>query len=138
MATPRALVLTGYGINCDDETRFALELAGADATIIHINDLISHPHWLRKYNIRVIPGGFSYGDHTGSGKALAAKINNTLGAESFIENDSLVIGICNGFQVLVSLGLLPALSGAYGEPQVALVHNDSARYIDRWVDLSFT
>lgn len=133
------LVLTGYGINCDEETKFAFESAGAAADIVHINDLIDGRKKLSDYRILAFPGGFSYGDDTGSGNALANKIKNHLWSEleKFIEDDNLVIGICNGFQVLVNLGLLPALDG-YGKRQVALVHNDSARYMDRWVDLQFS
>lgn len=137
MAKPNALVLTGYGINCDEETKFAFEKTGARADLVHINDLIESPKRLDDYQIVAFPGGFSYGDDTGSGNALAWKIRNNLGIERFTEDDRLVIGICNGFQVLVNLGLLPALDGKYGHRQVALNHNDSARYSDRWVDLDF-
>ncbi len=137
---PRALVLTGYGINCDDETRFAFafEKVGAKANLVHINDLIETPGKLDDYQIIAFPGGFSYGDDTGSGNALAWKIRNNLGVERFTKDGRLVIGICNGFQVLVNLGLLPAINGQYGERQVALTHNDSARYLCRWVDLAFS
>lgn len=133
------LVLTGYGINCDEETKFAFEKAGANADIAHVNDLIDGRKRLSDYRILAFPGGFSYGDDTGSGNALANKIKNHLWSEleKFVEWDNLVIGICNGFQVLVNLGLLPALDG-YGKRQAALVHNDSARYLDRWVDLRFS
>jgi len=137
MASPKVLVLTGYGINCDEETKFAFEKAGARADLVHVNDLIETPNRLNDYQIMAFPGGFSYGDDTGSGNALAWKIRNNLGIERFTEDDKLVIGICNGFQVLVNLGLLPAINGQYGYRQVALNHNDSARYSDRWVDLEF-
>lgn len=138
MANPKALVLTGYGINCDEETKFAFEKAGAEADLVHINDLIESPKKLDNYQIVAFPGGFSYGDDTGSGNALAWKIRNNLGIEKFTEDNKLIIGICNGFQVLVNLGLLPAINGKYGQRQVALNHNDSARYLDRWVDLEFS
>jgi phosphoribosylformylglycinamidine synthase len=137
MATPKVLVLTGYGINCDEETKFAFEKAGAKADLVHINDLIETPKKSKGYQIVAFPGGFSYGDDTGSGNALAWKIKNNLGIEMFTEDNKLVIGICNGFQVLANLGILPALNGKYGQAQVALNHNDSAKYIDRWVDLDF-
>ncbi|HLC52975.1 MAG TPA: phosphoribosylformylglycinamidine synthase I [Candidatus Nanoarchaeia archaeon] len=139
MVTPHVLVLTGYGINCDEETKFAFEKAGARADIVHINDLIDGQRQLRDYQILAFPGGFSYGDDTGSGNALANRIRNHLWDEvqRFIDDDHLAIGICNGFQVMVNLGLLPALGRKYGERRVALVHNDSARYMDRWVDLQF-
>ena len=138
MATPRVLVLTGYGINCDEETSFAFQKAGSKADLVHINDLIQTPTLMDNYQIVAFPGGFSYGDDTGSGNALAWKIRNNLGIERFVEDDRLVIGICNGFQVLVNLGLLPALNNQYGARQVALTHNESARYLDRWVDLEFS
>jgi phosphoribosylformylglycinamidine synthase len=134
---PKALVLTGYGINCDEETKFAFDKAGAKAEIVHINDLIDKHRNLSDYKILAFPGGFSYGDDTGSGNALANKIRNNLWEElmRFVEDDHLVLGICNGFQVLVNLGLLPAFDKKYGERSVALVHNDTARYECRWVDI---
>jgi len=139
MAKPNVLVMTGYGINCDEETSFAFEKAGANSEIVHINDLIDGYKKLNDYQILVIPGGFSYGDDTGSGNALANKIKNNFWYEikDFVEKDHLSIGICNGFQVMVNLGLLPALDKKYGERNVALIHNNSVRYIDRWVDLQF-
>jgi phosphoribosylformylglycinamidine synthase len=141
---PKVLVLTGYGINCDEETKFALAFdkpafdnAGADVEIVHINDLIDKRKNLQDYKILVFPGGFSYGDDTGSGNALANKIRNNLWEElmKFVTSDKLVLGICNGFQVLVNLGLLPALDRQYDKRQVALNHNDTARYECRWVDI---
>ena len=135
--TPRTLILSGYGINCEDETARAFNRAGAQADIVHINDLIAQPTRLNDYQILAIPGGFSFGDDLGSGKAFAAKVNNHLQDKmrEFATDDKLIIGICNGFQILVALGLTPALDGKYGERQVALLHNESARYIDRWVDV---
>ncbi len=127
MPTPYVIVLSGYGLNCEDETKYAFELAGAKADVVHINDLVAEKKILRKYQILAIPGGFSYGDDTGSGKAYANKLKNHLKNEldEFIEKDRLVIGICNGFQILTNLGFLPG----------ALLPNTSARYINRWVDL---
>jgi len=134
---PNALVLTGYGINCDEETAFAFEKAGAKAKIVHVNDLIKKPKILNGFHIIAFPGGFSYGDDTGSGNALANKIRSNLWQDlmRFIDGEKLVIGICNGFQVITNLGLLPALGGKYGERTVALAHNNSARYECRWVSL---
>lgn len=139
MIKPNVLVLTGYGINCDEETKFAFEKAGARGELVHVNDLIDGHRKLTDYQILAFPGGFSYGDDTGAGNALANRVRNHLwdGVREFVESDKLVIGICNGFQVMVNLGLLPAIDGNYGDRQIALVHNDSARYIDRWVDLQF-
>lgn len=123
----KVIVLTGYGINCERETAHAFELAGAASTIVHLNDVISHPKTLEKYQIMAIPGGFSFGDDTGSGKAYANEMKNHILGEikKFIARDKLIIGICNGFQILTHLELLPG----------ALVHNQSATYSDRWVDL---
>ena len=139
MTKPNVLVLTGYGINCDEETKFAFDKAGANAELVHVNDLIDKTKKLGDYQILAFPGGFSYGDDTGAGNALSNKIKNNMFDElrNFVEKDNLAIGICNGFQVMANLGLLPALNKEYGNRQVALVHNDSARYNDRWVDLHF-
>jgi len=122
------LVLSGYGINCEEETAFAFRLAKAKVDIVHINDLIERKKRLNNYQILVFPGGFSYGDDTGAGKAFANRLKNHLADElnKFFNKDKLVIGICNGFQILTYLGV-------FG--QVALVHNDFPRYLVRWVDL---
>lgn len=124
---PKALIFSGYGLNCEEETKFAFELAGASVDIVHINDLIDGVKKIKNYDILAFPGGFSYGDDTGSGKAYANRVKNHLmqDLEAFVAKDKLVIGICNGFQILTNLGLLPG----------ALTFNDGARYIDRWVDL---
>ena len=139
MARPSVLVLGGYGINCEDETKFAFERAGARVDIIHVNDLIDGRRRLKDYQILAFPGGFSYGDDTGAGNAMANRIKNHLWDEvrEFVEGDNLAIGICNGFQVMANLGLLLGVDGKYGERQVALVSNDEPRYLDRWVDLAF-
>jgi phosphoribosylformylglycinamidine synthase I len=135
---PQALVLTGYGINCEEETATAFEQAGAVTEIKHINDLIAQPSLLKKFEILAVPGGFSYGDDTGSGNAYAQKLKVNLWPElqTFVSQDKLVIGICNGCQVLVNLGLIPATNSTYGQRDVALIHNDNALYTDRWVDLN--
>lgn len=124
---PKVIVLSGYGLNCEEETKFAFELSGGSADIVHINDLIKNPKMLAKYQIMAFPGGFSYGDDTGSGKAYANKFKNHLAKElkEFLERDTLVIGICNGFQIITNLGILPG----------ALTHNIGGKYLDRWVDL---
>lgn len=134
---PRALIFSGYGLNCEEETKFAFEKGGANADIVHINDLIENPKRLENYQTLAFPGGFSYGDDTGSGNAFANKIKNHLWEkiEKFRKKERLVIGICNGFQILVNLGLLPALNRKYGTREAALLHNTAARYTVRWVDL---
>ncbi len=137
MAKPATLVLTGYGINCEEETAFAFEIAGSDAKIIHINDLIENRRMLDDFQVLVFPGGFSYGDDTGSGKALANRIKNNLFEEikKFAERDTLTLGICNGFQVLANLGLLPQIEEFNGKASIALEYNKSFRYQCRWVDV---
>jgi len=124
---PKAIILSGYGLNCEEETKFAFESAGGVADIVHINDLIESPEVLSKYKILVFPGGFSYGDDTGSGKAYANRFKNHLAKElkEFIERDTLTIGICNGFQIMTNLDILPG----------ALSYNKNTKYINRWVDL---
>ena len=131
----RALILSGYGINCENETFNAFKTVGIKAAIVHVNDLIENINKLKNFQILALPGGFSYGDHTGSGNAMAHKIKNNLFEQivSFIEQDKLVIGICNGCQILVNLGIVPALEGYKRE--VALVENDIATYQCRWVKL---
>lgn len=138
MAQPRTIVLTGYGINCDEETRYAFEKAGAIAEIVHINDVIENTSMLEDYQIFVFPGGFSYGDDTGSGKALSNRIKNNLRDEidRFIRRDTLMLGICNGFQVMVNIGVVPAFEKTVGNTEVSLEHNNSFRYQCRWVDLT--
>lgn len=127
MKQPKIIVLSGYGLNCEEETAHAFALAGGKAEIVHINDLISGKKKLSSYQIMAVPGGFSYGDDTGSGKAYANRMKNHLwkDIEKFVESDKLVIGICNGFQVITNLGLVPG----------ALTFNSGGKYIDRWVDL---
>jgi len=143
MKPVRACVLTGYGLNCDYETDFSLKKAGADSRRIHINDLIagaktgSGPS-LAEFDILVFGGGFSWGDDHGAGVLLASKIKFNMGeqVEEFVKAGKLVIGICNGFQSLVNLGLLPGFKGNYRERRVALTFNDSGNFIDTWVKLT--
>ncbi len=132
----KVIVLSGYGLNCEEETLHAFNHVGIEGNIRHINDLIESPKELEEYQILAVPGGFSYGDDTGSGNAFAQKIKLALWDElqAFISRDTLTIGICNGCQILVNLGLVPALNN-YGERDVAVTHNESARYQCRWIDL---
>lgn len=133
----KALIIAGYGLNCEEETAFAFNHVGFDATIMHINDLIENPKALNNYQALTVPGGFSYGDDTGSGNAFAQKMRLTLGdaLKEFIARDTLTAGICNGCQVVVNLGLVPAIKNSYGVRQVAVTHNASARYQCRWIDM---
>ena len=140
--TPQALVFTGYGLNCDYETDFSLKLAGAESHRVHINQLITTRRAgerasLEDYHILVLGGGFSWGDDHGAGVLMAAKLSHHLGGEieRFIQDGKLVLGICNGFQTLVNLGLLPAFGLQYGERHLALTCNDSGNFVDTWVNL---
>ncbi len=130
-------IITGFGINTDREMAAAFELAGAHATRLHVNDLIADPAALDRYSIFVVPGGFSFGDHVGSGAMLAALLACALREPlaRFIDRGGLVLGVCNGFQVLVRMGLVPGTGGP--ARSVALVHNDSGRFEDRWVQVAF-
>lgn len=138
MAAPRVLVLSGYGLNCEEETAFTFARAGAEPEVVHVNDLIDGRRTLADFQIFAIPGGFSYGDDTGSGNALANRIRNHLWdqVQAFIARDTLTIGICNGCQVAVNLGLITAPGQPAGERSVALLHNASLRYQCRWVDVA--
>lgn len=137
---PKVLVFSGYGFNCEEETKFAFDSAGGQADIVHINDLITSPSRLFNYQILAFPGGFAYGDDTGSGRAFALKLKNHLQERlvSFVKSDRLIIGICNGFQVLAYLGLFPFEDNILGEINMALMHNANARYTVRWVDVKVT
>ena len=131
--TAKALILAGYGLNCEEETLHGFKHIGANGEIIHINDLIDSPEKLNHFQILAIPGGFSYGDDTGSGNAFAQKIKLSLWDHliKFTERDTLTIGICNGCQILANLGMIPKL----GERKVAVTYNQNARYQCRWIDV---
>ena len=140
-ARVRVLVLSGFGINCEHESSSAWQLAGAASEIRHIGEIFSGKLGLAEYDVVHIPGGFSYGDELGSGKVLANRIrsarlpNGTRVLDvfaRFLADKGLLVGICNGFQVLVKSGLLPNLGGNF-EKEVTLTGNLSARFEDRWV-----
>ena len=138
--TAKALIIAGYGLNCEEESAYAFEQVGFNAEICHINDLIEAPEKLKSTQALCIPGGFSYGDDTGSGNAFAQKMRLTLQDKliEFISRDTLTIGICNGCQIAVNLGLVPVRGDEYGKRSVAVTHNENARYQCRWVDLQTT
>jgi phosphoribosylformylglycinamidine synthase len=138
MAQVEAIVLRAAGINCDMETEHALELAGAKAERVHINRIIEDKSALEKYQIIVFPGGFSYGDDVAAGKILANQIVHHLyePIQKFIEDGKLVLGICNGFQVLVKAGILPGVDSTNGKGAVTITYNDSGKFEDRWVYLA--
>jgi len=135
---PRALVLRTAGINCDGETVFAFEQAGASAELVHVNRLLENPALLHQYQLLAIPGGFSYGDDIAAGRILANQMRHHL-AEAlglFIEAGKPIAGICNGFQVLVKTDLLPGSVGGREGQTCTLAHNAGGRFIDRWVHLN--
>lgn len=133
---PSFIVMCGDGINCERETAAALKLAGAEAKIVHINNLLETPQILATAEGLAIPGGFSFGDELGSGQILALKIRHKLGDAFFnmVEKQKPIIGICNGFQALVKLGLLPFPQAE--ERVAALAANESGSFQDRWVTLN--
>src|SRR5262245_1451431 len=135
MAQPRVLIRRAPGANCDGETQFAFELAGAAAERLHINRMRESPALLQRYQILVVPGGFTYGDDVAAGKILANQLAHFLGdaLRRFRDADKLVLGICNGFQALLKAGLLlpPDEEG----PLVTLAHNASGKFEDRWITL---
>src|SRR2546426_10793686 len=108
MTTVRVLVLRAPGANCDVEAQYAFELAGAAADRVHINRLREDPGLLRRYQILVIPGGFTYGDDVAAGKILGNQLAHFLGdaLRSFRDKEKLILGVCNGFQALLKAGLL--------------------------------
>ena len=137
MEQVKAVVLRAAGINCDLETEHALELAGAQAQRIHINRLIEKKELLDQFQIIVFPGGFSYGDDVAAGKILANQIIGHLSEpiRKFIDDGKLVLGICNGFQVLVKAGILPGNGTSKHQDQVTITDNDRGKFDDRWVYL---
>ena len=133
-----ALILTGFGLNCDDETAHVFELAGATSHKVHINALVSGKIKLKNFHILVLGGGFSWGDDHGAGVIQALKLKNHIGRDllSFVSKKKLIIGICNGFQALVNLGLLPGLENDYTKRSVSITFNDCGNFRDQWVHLA--
>ncbi len=142
MTKPKVLILRTAGTNCDAETETAFRIAGAETALVHIQNLISGKVHLTDYQILAIPGGFSYGDDIAAGILLAIEMKHKLteALNQFVADGKLVIGICNGFQVLVRTGLLPGMPAPDSDtPAMAqratLAMNTSARFECRWVDL---
>lgn len=141
-----SLVITGYGTNCEVECAHAARKAGSDsADIVHFSDIVQGRTLLDDYNFLIFPGGFLDGDDLGAAQAAAQRWKYAVPAKgeplvdqllAFIKKGGLILGICNGFQLLVKLGLLPALDELYLDRQVSLAHNASARYEDRWCRLA--
>jgi phosphoribosylformylglycinamidine synthase len=137
LTNARACIIRVGGTNCDFETKVALEDLGLEADVVHMNQLLKGRVRLEDYQLLVIPGGFSYGDYVRAGaiwgKKLTSKLRKDL--ERFVDEGKAVVGICNGFQVLVESGVLPGLNGLSEYPEVALATNSSAKYECRWVYL---
>lgn len=135
MKKPRVCILRTDGANCEEETFYAFEKAGAESQMVHINQLRNQKKQLAEYQILALPGGFSYGDDVYSGKVLAVELTSFLKEQlsEFVTAGKLIIGICNGFQVLVRTGLLPYRN--LGKIEATLIANDSGRFECRWVNL---
>ena len=140
MVTVRVCVLRTAGTNCDGETIFAFEQAGAVTESLHVNQVLRNGAGLGAFQILVIPGGFTYGDDIAAGKILANELRYGLGVElrEFIDKGGAILGICNGFQVLVKAGLLPGPFSPGTTQKVTLTFNDSAKFEDRWIHLEVT
>ena len=139
MAKPRGLVLRAAGVNCDKESAYALELAGFAADRVHVFRVMDDPALLDGYQLLFIPGGFSYGDDVAAGKILANQMIHRLAGplNQFVEDGKLVLGVCNGFQVLLKSGLLPwgVADAAVANQDATLAWNDCGSFVDRWVPL---
>lgn len=136
MSEPRAIVLRAAGINCDQESRTACEKAGFRTDVVHVNRLIEDRRKLHDYHFLVIPGGFSFGDDLGAGRVLGTEMRTKLLPElrEFVKQGKLVLGICNGFQIMTKAGLLPDPLDDKAPP-VTLGNNDSGKFEDRWIRL---
>ena len=134
MAVPKALIVRAPGTNCDVETKYAFELAGAEAEVFHINRLLENPELGKQFQILCVPGGFSYGDDIAAGRIFANQFRLFLHEliHDFKSQQKLILGICNGFQVLIKSGALFDSD----DQQATLTWNESGMYDDRWVDLA--
>lgn len=137
MQKAKVIVLRTAGTNCDQETIHAFRMVGADVDSVHINQLIRGEKELSQYHILALPGGFSYGDDIAAGKLLANELKYRLRKpiEQFVADGKLIIGICNGFQVMVRAGLLPGFNGISDKQEATLYTNDSGKFECRWVYL---
>lgn len=141
----KSIVLFGNGINCEKETYYAHKISGFSPQLVFINDLLERPQLIHRAHFITLPGGFLDGDDLGAAKAQAVKWKyKSLGKEKrtfvdellkFIQDGKLILGICNGFQLLVKIGLLPAIKGDYKNQVATLTYNDNGRFEDRWVYL---
>jgi phosphoribosylformylglycinamidine synthase len=133
----KVLIMTGFGLNCEKETFAAFKQAGATPEMVHLNDLLAGKASLDNYHILAFIGGFSFGDHLGAGTVFAnrLKFRLTEPMKKFVADGKLAIGICNGFQTMTRLGLLPAVGKRYFEVQCGLANNDSGVFRDDWCQL---
>lgn len=140
-AAVRVLVVSGLGLNCESETEYAFHLAGASPECVHLSDLLDRRQDLRigDFHILVFPGGFAFGDHMGAGFVFANRIRWRLYDDlaGFVSQGGLALGICNGFQTMVRLGILPGFDGDYRTPRATLAPNERLGYRDAWVTLAF-
>ena len=136
MSKVKTLILRAPGTNCDVETAYAFEQAGAEAALIHVNELIHRREKLADYQIMVVPGGFTYGDDISAGRILANQIRLNIGDDvlRFVEDGGLILGVCNGLQVMVKAGILPEPSNG-SSLRLTLTANDSGRFECSWVYL---
>ena len=136
MPRPNVLILRAPGTNCDQETAFAFETAGATTETLHVNRLRESPAVLDRFQILCIPGGFSFGDDVAAGQILAVEMRHHLAGRlaDFKAEGKLILGICNGFQVIIKSGILLEDEPPHGPP-ATLTYNDSGKYEDRWVRL---
>ena len=139
MQRPKVLIITGYGVNCEAESAEAWRRAGADPVLVHVNDLLSSPDQIDAVDGLMFIGGFSYGDHMSSGHVFAQRIKHHIQPrlQTFIDAGKVMLGICNGFQVMTKMGLLPGLNGDYFIPSVSLIQNDCGHFQNYWVNIRF-
>ena len=135
MSKPKVLILRAPGTNCDQETAFAFDSAGGESSFVHINQLIETPAMIKDYQILCLPGGFSYGYDIAAGRILGSEMQSKLSdvLSEFHAEGKLILGICNGFQILIKSGFL-LKADSEGLP-ATLTWNDSGRFVDCWVNL---
>jgi phosphoribosylformylglycinamidine synthase len=136
---PKALILRSAGANCDVETAYAFERAGATGELVHLNRLLENPAALRDYQLLAIPGGFSYGDDIAAGKIFALLIKDGVqtALRRAVDRGVPIFAPCNGFQILAKMGWLPDLAGFGDEQTITLVDNIDGQFIDRWLEVEF-
>jgi phosphoribosylformylglycinamidine (FGAM) synthase-like amidotransferase family enzyme len=140
-AAVRVLILTGLGLNCEAETEAAFRMVGARPERVHLLDVLESGSEIKldDYPVMAFVGGFAFGDHMGAGFVFANKIRWRLYDQllQFIDRGGMALGICNGFQTMTRLGMLPGLDGDYKTPRASLAPNERLGYRDAWVRLRF-